>query len=376
MSPRLLLLVPAMLLSVPSAHGAAPAPRSVRIVVTGTVTHPGGRPVRGARVELAGAPGAVDMADAEGRYALAHLVPDVAAAARERLRLVLRARHRGWNLALPSGAPSLAVELRLAPAAGDGGRLEVRSNDPAVAKVVAQALGSAADAVVVLEGRFVRLVGPEDGELPELTALEVTTVAAPPAAPPLAPPPAAPAASDSAAAPRVAPPLPAPGPPRAAAEPEAPAASAAGADTVSRPGFRVSLRSDTAAAEPAPAPGPAESPLRVVLGRAVPGRSAAAPEAECACRVNGTVEVRPESPVYGGPRVVITLASQPALRDTVAIFMGPPRSFDLGRVPCGRHELVVLPLSGRRLVRVEPDSTGFACEAGGVRQFRVVLEPR
>ena len=94
------------------------------------------------------------------------------------------------------------------------------------------------------------------------------------------------------------------------------------------------------------------------------------------CRVNGTVEVRPESPVYGGPRVVVTLASQPALRDTVAIFMGPPRSFDLGRVPCGRHELVVLPLSGRRLVRVEPDSTGFACEAGGVRQFRVVLEPR
>jgi len=137
------------------------------------------------------------------------------------------------------------------------------------------------------------------------------------------------------------------------------------ADTVVRPGFRVSVRPESPPAE--------TSPLRVVLGRAVEERPAAG---ECGCRVSGTVEVRSERPVRGRPRVVVSLADLPAPRDTVAIFMGPPRPFDLGRVPCGRHRLALTPLAARRLTRVEPDSTGFVCVAGGMQQFRVVLEPR
>ena len=48
---------------------------------------------------------------------------------------------------------------------------------------------------------------------------------------------------------------------------------------------------------------------------------------------------------------------------------------NLGRVPCGRHELEVRVL-GSRLARVAPDSLGFTCVAGGGPQLRVVLEPR
>jgi hypothetical protein len=59
----------------------------------------------------------------------------------------------------------------------------------------------------------------------------------------------------------------------------------------------------------------------------------------------------------------------------VAIFMGLPRPFYLGRVPCGRHVLEVRPLAAR-LARVEPDSMDFTCAAGGAHQFRVVLEQR
>jgi len=149
------------------------------------------------------------------------------------------------------------------------------------------------------------------------------------------------------------------------------------ADTALRPGIRVSVRPETPAAAPSDTvAAPGASPLRVVLGRAVP--AAPAPPSgtpECRCRVNGTVEVRSERPVRGRPRVVVSLAGLPAVRDTVVLFMGPPRPFDLGRVPCGRHELEIRPLAAR-LARAEPDSTGFTCVAGGLRQFRVVLEPR
>ena len=115
-------------------------------------------------------------------------------------------------------------------------------------------------------------------------------------------------------------------------------------------------------------------PLRVALGRAVPATPA--PAAACGCRVSGTVEVRPGRPVRGRPRVEVSLAGLSAPRDTVTLFMGPPRAFDLGHVPCGRRALEVRPLGPRRFARVEPDSTAFDCVAGGARRFRVVLEPR
>jgi hypothetical protein len=428
MSLRSSVLLLVLLLSAPPAPGAAPRP--LRLVCAGSVTQPGGRPVPGARVALEGVPGAAATADADGHFAFTHVVRDATATAPQ--RFVLRASHRGWNLALPSGETTLAIELRGAAAPGSGARLEVRANDAEVAKAVARALETPGEAVVALDARFTRQIGREDRSAPKLTALEVVTLAVPepaPAPPPLAaappasapperpeslrlfpgapepgsprpaPPPASATVStpppgeparDTVAARMPSPPPPAPAP-RAPA-PSAPAPSVAGptpvlvsvpaprpavADTALRPGIRVSVRPETpAAASPDTPPAPGASPLRVVLGRAVP--AAPAPPSgtpECRCRVNGTVEVRTERPVRGRPRVVVSLAGLPAARDTVALFMGPPRPFDLGHVPCGRYELEVRPLAAR-LARAEPDSTGFTCVAGGLRQFRVVLEPR
>jgi hypothetical protein len=397
---------------------AAPPPAAaLRLVVTGSVTEPGGRPVPGARVVLEGAPGASALTDAAGRYALAPTLAGPTAAAP--LRLVLRAAHRGWNLALPSGAPALVLELRRA-GSGDTTRTEVRSSDAAVAKAVATALAAGAEVPVELEARFTRRLGREDRSTPEPTALSLvvpptvkaavapdSTPPAPPAPPerpeslrlfpsapePVSPPVATPvtdpareetvatrpaATAAIALAPATAA-LPAPiaPAPAVAVAPAAialadsgttgpPTTESAAADTTVRPGLRVSVRPESRPA--------ASVALRVVLGRAV-DEPAPAPDG-CDCRVGGTVEVRSERPVRGEPRVLVALADRPAARDTVTIFMGPPRPFDLGRVPCGRHELRVTPLGGRRLALVAPDSTAFGCGAGDVRQIRIVLEPR
>jgi hypothetical protein len=404
----LLLLVILLPVLAPSVR-AIPSP--VRFVFTGAVTQPGGRPVPGARVALDGVPAAIATTDGEGRYTLTHVVPGVTVDAPR--MLVLRASHRGWNLALPSGGASLAVELRRVSAGGDGARIEVRANDADAAKVVARALAAGGEAVVALDARFTRLVGREDRSAPVLTALEVATLdlqaeepaplpapAAAPEVPPERPeslrlfpgaPAARPVAPDTlpAAEPPVVIPAPptSPGPAASAATAEPPAVTSvpttppaapvptpAAADTAVRPGFRVSVRPEV--------PTPETGPLRVALGRAVPDpdpRGARVPHdttSDCGCRVSGTVEVRSDRPVRGRPRVVVSLAGRSAWSDTVAIFMGPPRPFDLGRVPCGRYRLEVRPLAARRLVQVAPDSTGFECAADGARPFRVVLEPR
>jgi len=154
-----------------------------------------------------------------------------------------------------------------------------------------------------------------------------------------------------------------------------------GTDTAVRPVIRVSVRSDTAAPAPAAAgatpAGARGSPLRVALGRALPDTQPAAPAAPgCECRVAGTVEVRSETPLAAALRVEVSLRDVPAVRDTVALFMGTPRTFDLGRVPCGGHRLEVRPLSTRRFAVTSPAASVFACPTGALRQFRVVLEPR
>jgi hypothetical protein len=123
--------------------------------------------------------------------------------------------------------------------------------------------------------------------------------------------------------------------------------------------------------------GAAEAGLRVAHGRALsdsPGSGHREPP--CGCVVEGTVEVRSERPLSGGLRVVVTLAEEPAPRDTVELFMGAPRAFDLGRVPCGSHRLAVHPLSSRRFALVAPAGEAFDCATGRPQQYRLVLEPR
>jgi len=495
-----LLLVSVAALAAPLRATPACA-RAAHFVFTGSVVEPGGRPVRDAQVLLLGRLEPAAVTDAEGRFAFTCDVPDLAAPGAATLRFALHASRRGWNLALPSGAATLVVELTRVRAPDGGPRLEVRSNEAAVAKAVALALGAAGDATVALDGRFTRLVGKEDRAEPALTALETVALAAepertvaaapflsrgpapvaaapadtapaaaiatrapsasrsapslapptasasapapaprlaPPSASPFAPSLAPPTASASATVPepRLAPPSassPAPplappsappparpsspperpesmrlfpsAPDRGAPPPPPPAVSAphpdtlpapaprlikpaavrshvpAAPDTAARPGIRLVVEPDTAGV--APGTGTAGGReggggvLRVALGRAVPDAPAVGPAPKvCECRVKGTVEVRSDRALPGTLRVVVSLADAPAIRDTVDLFMGPPRPFDLGRVPCGIHRLGIEPLSAKRYVVRAPGLDAFDCAAGWSHQVRVILEPR
>jgi hypothetical protein len=452
----------APLLLVPVFPCAAPAvaSRPATLLFRGTVSEPGGRPVRGARVGLEGQAASATVTDAEGRFALPCALPDVEALASGPALLVLRASHKGWNLALPTGESALALELRVVRDAGGQARLEIRSSDAALAGTVAAFARVPGDGTMAWRADFMRQLGAEDRSRPKLTALEVVplllpalagggaaapqavspadsnaaprTVAVAPSvavAPPVVAAPAAPSAGAKPAPAVATPPaVPQPRPERpeslrlfpsapepGAAPPPAPETTtrppvadslrlqlAAKAKTVEgdrpplargpagpravldtavtvRPGIRVSVRPDTAASAttgPAADAGGARA-LRVALGRALPDTEPpAATGRPCECQVKGTVEVSSDKPLSGTLRVAVWLADAPALRDTVALFMGPPRPFDLGRVPCGRHRLEVLPLSSRHFAVAPPALDAFDCRAGWSQQFRVVLEPR
>lgn len=437
----------AMLLVVTASACAAPAAaaRAATFVFSGGVVEPGGRPVRGARLLLQGRAGPVALTDAEGRYSFSHVVPDLEALAVAPLRFVLRASHKGWNFALPTGEGALAVELRLVRPAHGNARLEVRSDDAGVAKAVASSFGVPGDVTVALSGGFMRQLGAEDRSEPVLDALEIVPVAQPapdtgvvratpagsrvdsaaasvtrpdraavalPVAAPVPVPQARPerpasmrlfpSAPEPGTTPRPAsapppepgtPPPPAVTPPpehrlrdtartHAASEPHGstPARGtpgAGGADTTALRGIRVSVRPDTAARAPASAGAGGGTALRVALGRALPDTQPPAPAGRaCECRVKGTVEVSLDQSLRSELRAVVSLAGMPARCDTVALFMGPPRPFDLGLVPCGSHRLEVRPLSGRLFTVAPPALDVFDCVAGRTRQFRVVLKPR
>jgi len=488
--------------------GAYAAPPVVR--VHGRVSLPGGSPVRGARLLLDGAREAAAVTDADGLFELTLEPGDATALVVTPFQRTVRASHRGWRLATRQGVTALAIEVRAAVESGGATRVEVRSNDAALAAALAAAYAARDAAPVDARFDLVRQLGAEDRAEPALTALEVVRLARPapppPAITPAEPAPVTPAdparpptggvsaippdwsadtvrlavppPTDSAAAPAPAPvraapapataraapapaapapapaaPTPTPEPPRerpeslrlfpSAPEPGRPVApgaagpapavpdsaalrvaptgapapaavraparaatrpparmpaprrgasgprgrdtQAAAADTAPRPSIRVTVRTDSTLPpgdDLSAAPG-AGATLRVAHGVAVPDPSAMGtppsappPGRACECVVKGTVEVRSDQPLRGTLRVVVWLADAPATRDTVALFMGPPRPFDLGRVPCGRHRLVARPLASRLFARVEPKTDVFDCAPDVARPIRVVLEPR
>jgi hypothetical protein len=224
-----------------------------------------------------------------------------------------------------------------------------------------------------------------------LASAEPIATPAPPTAPPLAPAPAllasvepiatptAPAASAPA---RASAPEPAPAPAPALLASAGPIATPTA--PASAPRFVLAERvitdvpapAETAAVVP-PSPAPdLGGALRVAYGRTVaatPPRPA--PDAPCDCQLEGTVELRSERPLRREVVVTVSLADAPAIRDSVELFMGSPRPFRLGAVPCGAHELTVRTWSSQRFTVIAPAPAKFDC-SGGVRQIRVVLESR
>jgi hypothetical protein len=74
--------------------------------------------------------------------------------------------------------------------------------------------------------------------------------------------------------------------------------------------------------------------------------------------------------------VTVWIMDAPACRDSVELFMGSPRPFRLGSVPCGRHELEIRTSTSKRFTIVSPVPATFDCIADRLRQIRVVLESK
>jgi hypothetical protein len=95
----------------------------------------------------------------------------------------------------------------------------------------------------------------------------------------------------------------------------------------------------------------------------------------CACRLFGTVEIDWERPLERNFPIELTLAGPATQQVEVEMFMGSPREFRLGPLPCGDYRLVVRPRGRYRYAITRGDSV-VSIRCAGVTQARVVLVPR
>jgi hypothetical protein len=105
--------------------------------------------------------------------------------------------------------------------------------------------------------------------------------------------------------------------------------------------------------------------------------AASAPDDDCRCRIQGTVEVQMDRPLLRPIKVELAVRGRPEARATVEIYMGPPREFEITGVPCGSQALEVEPVQAYWLH--VPDATsvsGLDCLRDAVRRTRIVLTPR
>ena len=132
-----------------------------------------------------------------------------------------------------------------------------------------------------------------------------------------------------------------------------------------------------ATAEPRATAAPPATPSRAAPApaRSTPAADAAAEP--CGCRIEGTIEVQSERALSHRVKLVVRLRDQPSCRDTVELFMGSPRVFELRGAACGTH-VVEVELPGRERYRLSNpigDRT-LTCAKRSLRQLRLILLPR
>jgi hypothetical protein len=382
------------------------------LLVRGRVVDPAGLPLVGARVTARGTVTSSTVTDERGRYALTLALGRPAALARAPFTLEVRAEHRGRRLPFAIQGSAFALEMTLA--AGEPPLARVRSNSPSAALAVAAALLTPAAPQAMVEADFggaalggtVELMASEEVPVPEAAGLRPVGARVPDA---VTPRPARPVAAtarvadsvraarrdssrreqaarsaaaraerdrraqrdsvaraaarlqDHARQERTAP------PPRATASPPRPRDPARPA-----PGATVSVRDSLAA----PVTGAASRVRRVepyAAGAAGPAPVAANAVADsCVCRVRGTIEVQWERPLEQDLQVLVVLDGPVRTGTQVELFIGSPREFEFGPLPCGRYALGVEPL-GRHRYRVVRGDGALDCR--GSLQQRVVLTP-
>lgn len=98
---------------------------------------------------------------------------------------------------------------------------------------------------------------------------------------------------------------------------------------------------------------------------------------DCECLIRGTVELHPDHLLTDRLRVFVSLARAPSVRDTLELFMGSPRAFELPALRCGTWALHVEAVSKRDFSVVSTDgSRAIECPRGGLHQLRIVLAPQ
>jgi len=173
-----------------AGFGTANAAYSQRglLTIQGRIVNAAGQPLADAWVFTKGSRRLSTYSQGDGHFALS--IPS--ATLRELIRapftLEVHARHKSWNILHATGPALLALELYVESDSLGGLELNIRSNDPKVATVIAQAAVLDANPRVVIEADFegrpglqhndrnVRLVAVEKVRLAGLTLEEVDPV--------------------------------------------------------------------------------------------------------------------------------------------------------------------------------------------------------
>jgi hypothetical protein len=357
------------------------------LVVRGRVVEPNGNAVPGAIVTTRGSYAVTATSDEQGHYTLEVPLGSAAGLRRGPFALEVRAEDRGRRLRLASGAPALSFEVSLLQ---DGSTVRVRSNlrDATVALAAAFSQSGETTAWVELDfGGAARA----DGSM-KLDVIDDVDASghAPPHPAPLVPTPAggqpAPATSavheSTATAPRSS--LAAAREKHARGRSRKPRKQAAPARADS-----TALAARTPAKAPAPAPAgvfhlPSAGPMRVPATGPDPERvkpieafapSSSTPFDTCACRLWGTVEIDWDRPLERNFPIELTLAGPATQRTEVEMFMGSPREFRLGPLPCGDYRLSVRP-EGRYRYGIARGDSVLTVHCTGTMQVHIVLVPK
>jgi hypothetical protein len=376
---------------------AAPDDRK-GIVFRGRLADPESFPIEKVQVVVEGSRSASTLSDQDGRWSLQVPLGTRGELAHTPLSLTLKVRDGSRSYSLANGRSELRVELRSEGVSDGSPLLAVRATDARVAEAIARALRAEGDTSAVVPVMFVgRPRGPATPDTfgTALPAYEpvLLTAGAKSATDSAARTPVTrrePATSSPSPAPTIALTAPATGPRSGqSARPTSPPASAPAPPTQTpTPASIDPPPSLTEASDPAPAADATVDPVpwsRVEVITPSRYRSLARSDSAqlarsarvCACRIEGTIELRSEQPLTRRRSVVVVLNGEVALRDTVDLFMGSPRPFVFRDLPCGRYSLdVQVPGSTRfRLVTPRAMRT-VSCSQGELRQIRLVLEPR
>jgi hypothetical protein len=395
------------------------------LVVRGNVRASNGSPIVGAIITSRGSYSVSATTDEHGHYTLNVPLSSAAGLRGGPFALEVRAEIRGRKLPLANGQPAMSFELTLL---SSGTTVRVRSNLRDATSSLASAFSQASGTTAWIDADFggvarasgtVQMSAVEDvdasgrtprGESPApgANAAPATPPAAtPPKSAPPSRPAAAPANRDTARATAPAPASTAAKPPvptgvvRALPMPKHVASGASDQESRSdeerssltspRPKSSRSRHdrgrpSAPPAADPVgdsqlhlPSVGPMHMPaappeadrVKAIDGSPQP----TVPFDSCACRLWGTVEVDWDRPLERNFPIGLTFTGPATQRAEVEMFMGSPREFRFGPLPCGDYRLTVHPMGKLRYAVARGDSV-LAVHCTGTMQVRIVLVPR